>query len=242
MYFQLKFQGLMKLFSPKFTDLIFHFVCVSHFTKGGWGGRWCDGAGKLPVPGRPTIWITVGQGPTALTVGWARGCLDIFTLIYPFFPLSPSLWETIRYRLNYCLKGPLNPKNNQPTNYQGGGGGGGGGTCVVITYVSKQNNLGPDDKIRYNLGLKCPIFIVGGRVVRRWWVNFQCRGVLLIWNTVGQGPTVLAVSAGGGCVDIFSVVCNFSPFSLSLSLGDGHFYSHLSFLSSFSLSLGDGPI
>ena len=127
MYFQLKFQGLMKLFSPKFTDLIFHFVCVSHFTKGGWGGRWCDGAGKLPVPGRPTIWITVGQGPTALTVGWARGCLDIFTLIYPFFPLSPSLWETIRYRLNYCLKGPLNPKNNQPTNYQGGGGGGGGG-------------------------------------------------------------------------------------------------------------------
>ena len=25
--------------------------------------------GKLPVPGRPTIWTTVGQGPTALTVG-----------------------------------------------------------------------------------------------------------------------------------------------------------------------------
>ena len=25
--------------------------------------------GKLPVPGRPTIWITVGQGPTALAVG-----------------------------------------------------------------------------------------------------------------------------------------------------------------------------
>ena len=22
-----------------------------------------------PVPGRPTIWITVGQGPTALAVG-----------------------------------------------------------------------------------------------------------------------------------------------------------------------------
>ena len=55
--------------------------------------------GKLPVPGRPTIWIIVGQGPTAL-------------VIYPF--LSPSLWETARYRLKYCLKGPLNPK--QPTN------------------------------------------------------------------------------------------------------------------------------
>ena len=70
--------------------------------------------GKLPVPGRPTIWITVGQGPTALAVGAGGGCLDIFTLIYPFSPLSPSLWETVRYRLKYCLKGPLNPK--QPTN------------------------------------------------------------------------------------------------------------------------------
>ena len=71
--------------------------------------------GKLPVPGRPTIWITVGQGPTALAVGAGGGCLDIFTLIYPFSPLSPSLWETAQYRLKYCLKGPLNPK--QPTNF-----------------------------------------------------------------------------------------------------------------------------
>ena len=43
-----------------------------------------------------------------------------------------------------------------------------------------------------------------------------------IWITVGQGPTALAVGAGGGMF--------------------GHFYSHLSFLSSVSLSLGDGPI
>ena len=70
--------------------------------------------GKLPVPGRPTILITVGQGPIALAVG--AGGLDIFTLFYPFSPLSPSLWETARYRLKYCLKGPLNPK--QPTNQQ----------------------------------------------------------------------------------------------------------------------------
>ena len=35
--------------------------------------------GKLPVPGRLTIWIIVGQGPTVLAVG--AGCLDIFTLI-----------------------------------------------------------------------------------------------------------------------------------------------------------------
>ena len=81
---------------------------------------WSGGAmvlGKLPVPGRPTIWITVGQGPTALAVGAGGGCLDIFTLIYPFSRLSPFLWETARYRLKYCLKGPLNPKQptNQPT-------------------------------------------------------------------------------------------------------------------------------
>ena len=57
----------------------------------------------------------------------------------------------------------------------------------------------------------------------RWcWVNFQCRGVLLIWIRVGQGPIALAVGAAGGCLDIF--------------------LSPLSFLSSFSLSLGDGPI
>ena len=77
-------------------------------------GGWSGGAmvlGKLPVPGRPTIWITVGQGPTALAVGAGGVCLDIFTLIYPLSPLSPSLG---RYRLKYSLKGPLNPK--QPTN------------------------------------------------------------------------------------------------------------------------------
>ena len=72
--------------------------------------------GKLPVPGRPTVWIIVGQGPTALAVGAGGGCLDIFTLISPFFTLSPSFWETARYGLKYCLKGPLNPKpTNQPT-------------------------------------------------------------------------------------------------------------------------------
>ena len=62
----------------------------------------------------PTIWITVGQGPTALAVGAGGGCLDIFILITSFSPLSPFLWETTQYRMKYCLKGPLNPK--QPTN------------------------------------------------------------------------------------------------------------------------------
>ena len=56
----------------------------------------------------------------------------------------------------------------------------------------------------------------------RWcWVNFQCRGVLLIWIIAGQGPIALAEGASAGCLDIF-------PSSI--------------FLIYFSLSLGDGPI
>ena len=47
--------------------------------------------GKLPVPGRPTYWIIVGQGPIALAVGAGGGCLDIFSLSVLsllFLPLS----------------------------------------------------------------------------------------------------------------------------------------------------------
>ena len=47
--------------------------------------------GKLPVPGRPAIWMIVEQGPIALAVGTSGGCLDIFILLYPFSPLTPSL-------------------------------------------------------------------------------------------------------------------------------------------------------
>ena len=46
--------------------------------------------GKLPVPGRPTIWITVGQGPTALAVGASGGCLTFllsYILSFLFLPL-----------------------------------------------------------------------------------------------------------------------------------------------------------
>ena len=35
--------------------------------------------GKLPVSGRPTVWIRVGQGPTALAVG-AGGVVWTFSL------------------------------------------------------------------------------------------------------------------------------------------------------------------
>ena len=36
--------------------------------------------GKLPVPGRPTIWMIVGQGPIALAVGAGGGLFGHFLL------------------------------------------------------------------------------------------------------------------------------------------------------------------
>ena len=56
----------------------------------------------------------------------------------------------------------------------------------------------------------------GGRVVRRCWVNVQCRGVLLTWITVKQGPIELAAGAGGAWLDIFSLIYQFSFLSPSL--------------------------
>ena len=53
--------------------------------------------GKLPVPGRPTIWITVRQGPTALVVGAGGGYLDILLssilsfLSLPLFGRRPDI-------------------------------------------------------------------------------------------------------------------------------------------------------
>ena len=57
---------------------------------------WSGGAmvlGKLSVPGRSTITITVGQGPVARAAGAAGGGLDIFTIIYPFSSFSLSLGD-----------------------------------------------------------------------------------------------------------------------------------------------------
>ena len=64
---------------------------ASHYSARLMQPGWSGGAmvlGKLPGPGRPTIWMTIGQGPTALVVGAGGG---IFTLLYLFSPLSPSL-------------------------------------------------------------------------------------------------------------------------------------------------------
>ena len=53
--------------------------------------------GKLPVPGRTTIWITVGQGATALAVGACGSCLEfllssILSLLFlPLFGRWPDI-------------------------------------------------------------------------------------------------------------------------------------------------------
>ena len=61
--------------------------------------------GKIQVP---------GQGLTALEEGSGGGGLDIFTFLHLFPPVYPSLWETARHRLKYCLTGSFDSK--QPTN------------------------------------------------------------------------------------------------------------------------------
>ena len=135
--------------------------------------------GKLSVSGRPTSFDD-SRARACCACSWCGwGCFDIFTLIYSFSFLSPSLWEMTRYRLKYCLKGSLSPKTTNQQIYIGRGWSGG---AMVLG--------------------KLPV-----------------PGHPTVWITVGQGPTALAVDAGGGCLDIFTLICPFSPFSLSL--GDG---------------------
>ena len=81
--------------SSKYCSLYFNkFTSVTSFNKSQFNGGWSGGVmvlGKLPGPRRPTIWITVGQGPTALAVGAGGGCFGHFTLLYVFSPISPPL-------------------------------------------------------------------------------------------------------------------------------------------------------
>ena len=86
-----------KVFEPLKFYCILHMAikCFGDYLTVNFRG-WSGGAkvlGKLPVPRRPTILITVGQGPIALAVGAGGGGLDIFTLIYPFSSFSLSLGD-----------------------------------------------------------------------------------------------------------------------------------------------------
>ena len=78
---------------------------------GGSGGA--EVLGKLPVPGRPTN-LAYSRARAYCAFSRCGVVWTFFSLIYHFSFLSPSLWETARYRLKYCFKGPLSPK--QPTN------------------------------------------------------------------------------------------------------------------------------
>ena len=44
--------------------------------------------GKLPVPGRPTVWLLVGQGPIALAVGGLFGLFYSHLSFLSSFSLS----------------------------------------------------------------------------------------------------------------------------------------------------------
>ena len=61
--------------------------------------------GKLPVLGRPA---NLGNSRArAYCAGrrCGRGLFGHFSLVYQFSLLSPSLWETARYRLNTLSEG-----------------------------------------------------------------------------------------------------------------------------------------
>ena len=78
---------------------------------GGEGGTKVPG--KVPVPGRPAN-LNNSRARAYCAFSRCRWVVWTFFLssIFPLFYLP--LLETIRNRLKYCLKGPLNQK--QPTN------------------------------------------------------------------------------------------------------------------------------
>ena len=88
------------------------FLLVPMFVR-----EWSGGAkvlGKLSVPGRPT---SLDDSRARAYCSCSRCGWGLFGHFFPHLSIlfsSPSLWETARYRLKYCLKGPLSPK--QPTN------------------------------------------------------------------------------------------------------------------------------
>ena len=70
--------------------------------------------GKLPVSGRPTNLDSSRARAYCACIRCRWGLFGHVFSRLSFLFLSPSLWETARYRLKYYLKGPLSPK--QPTN------------------------------------------------------------------------------------------------------------------------------
>ena len=65
----------------------------------------CDGAG-LTFSDRH---VAEARSDVRMGAVWT-----LFSHVYLFSLLSSSVWDTARFSLKYCFKGPLNPK--QPTN------------------------------------------------------------------------------------------------------------------------------
>ena len=87
-----------------------YYKCNAKVSSWGWSGG-AKVLGKVSVLGLTT---NLDNSRARAYCACSRCEWGCFSLVYHFFLLSPSLWETARYRLKYCLKGPLSPK--QPTN------------------------------------------------------------------------------------------------------------------------------
>ena len=68
--------------------------------------------GKLPVPGRPTNWDNSGARAYCACSRFGSGLFGHFSTIFNFSFHFPSLLGTACYRLKYCLKRLLNPKQS----------------------------------------------------------------------------------------------------------------------------------
>ena len=71
-----------------------------------------------------------------------------------------------------------------------------------------------------HLNLRCSHMQYSGRLGRAMVLgSFQCRGILLLWHMVGQGPAVLAAGVGRvGCFFIFFISSVLFSFSNASSL------------------------
>ena len=67
-------------------------IPIGNVAEWGWSGS-AKVLGKLSVLGRPTNFDNSRAGPIALAVGAGGGSLDIFSLVYLFSFLSPSLGD-----------------------------------------------------------------------------------------------------------------------------------------------------
>ena len=59
-----------------------------------------------------------------------------------------------------------------------------GGTYVMITYASKENNLGPDDKISFSWVFKVRFLFYKAQLIRTYFLYPYQMTVIILWNKV----------------------------------------------------------